>query len=263
MIDGNVMAVKVSYEADVSVEAGARPLLDYKGRWDSWIDTINSRASLTSNRAWHVSSAWVTAEAEVAVVESTLISIVVAALSGWLGVLAFTQDPYLACLVVGIVFGVIIGLAFFMICLAGWPLGPIEVIALIVFVGYSVTFSLHIAHVYHEEDPASSMMPYGHDDAVDARHLRSERARAAVSRVGSATVAAAASTLAAGAFLCCCTMLIFVKLGAVVIVVTFLSGASSVVILPAVLIVAGPNSGSCLQRTSRRCSARRAAQSES
>merc|ERR1719229_734048 len=99
----------------------------------------------------------------------------------------FTQDPYLACLVVGIVLGVIIGLAFFMICLAGWSLGPIEVIALIVFVGYSVTFSLHIAHIYHEEDPAarqgSLAVVVGADEA---KLLRAGRAREAVRRVGSA-----------------------------------------------------------------------------
>jgi hypothetical protein len=267
MIGGKVLAVKVSYEVDVSEEAGAKAVLDYKGRWDKWVETVNSMASHTSDSAWHVASAWVQAEAEVAVVESTMTSIVVAALCSWLGVLAFTQDPYLAFLVVGIVLGVIIGLAFFMICLAGWSLGPIEVVALIVFMGYSVTFSLHIAHIYHEEAAVSQHVAHiahiylegshGHDAAVDAQLLRAERARAAVSQVGSATVAAAASTLAAGAFLCCCTMLIFVKLGAVVIVVTLLSGTASVVILPAVLTVAGPDSGSCLQRTSRRCNGRR------
>jgi len=257
MIDDTVRALKVTYEVDVSQEAGARALWEYKEKWDSWIDAVNSGASLTSNQAWHVASAWVQAEAEVAVIESTLTSIIVAVASGWLGVLAFTQDPYLACLVVGVVAGVIVGLAFFMICLAGWSLGPIEVIALIVFVGYSVTFSLHIAHIYHEEGRAQMPASQEHFGAIHARLMRAERARAAVARVGSATVAAAASTLAAGAFLCCCTMLIFVKLGAVVIVVTLLSGIASVVVLPAVLTVCGPDPGSCTQWTSRRCPRRR------
>merc|ERR1719446_549000 len=31
-----------------------------------------------------------------------------------------------------------------------WKIGPIEVISLVVFVGYSVTYSLHIAHNYVE-----------------------------------------------------------------------------------------------------------------
>ena len=44
------------------------------------------------------------------------------------------------------VVGVTICLAWFMICLMGWAVGVLEVLGLIVFVGYSITYSLHIAH---------------------------------------------------------------------------------------------------------------------
>lgn len=37
-----------------------------------------------------------------------------------------------------------------MIVLMDWSIGPIEVICLVIFVGYSVTFGLHVAHNYAE-----------------------------------------------------------------------------------------------------------------
>jgi hypothetical protein len=66
------------------------------------------------------------------------------------GVLAFTFDVKLAFIVVGVVLIVIAGLAFFITSLMGWEVGAIEVISLVVFVGYAVTYALHIAHNYNE-----------------------------------------------------------------------------------------------------------------
>ena len=37
----------------------------------------------------------------------------------------------------------------------GWALGAVEVIALIVFMGYAVTYSLHIAHKYGDFSPVA------------------------------------------------------------------------------------------------------------
>jgi len=41
-------------------------------------------------------------------------------------------------------------LLFFILVVFQWAIGPIEVISLIIFVGYSVTYSLHIAHNFAE-----------------------------------------------------------------------------------------------------------------
>ncbi|CAE7380889.1 unnamed protein product [Symbiodinium natans] len=76
-------------------------------------------------------------------------TIIIATCSGWAGVLLFTGDVMLAVIVTGVVIVVITGLAFFMVTVMGWSIGPIEVIALVVFVGYSVTYALHIAHNYN------------------------------------------------------------------------------------------------------------------
>merc|ERR1719420_2621771 len=40
-----------------------------------------------------------------------------------------------------------------MISLCKWSIGPIEVICLVIFVGYSVTFGLHVSHNYAQAGP--------------------------------------------------------------------------------------------------------------
>jgi len=59
-----------------------------------------------------------------------------------------------------------------------WKIGPIEVISLVVFVGYSVTYSLHIAHNYVEvscSDPEC--------ERLEMEFIAKERRRACVSAV--------------------------------------------------------------------------------
>jgi predicted RND superfamily exporter protein len=150
-IDGVVRAAKVAFNVNMAKDAGAQNLLIYKARWDKFITDQNNAAGFTGSRAFHTAQAWVNAEAEVAVVDSTVATIAISATCGWFGTLFFTWDPLLASLVLLVVLGVISGLAFFIVCAVGWLLGPVEVIALVIFVGYSVTFSLHVAHIYHEE----------------------------------------------------------------------------------------------------------------
>merc|ERR1719326_1554502 len=66
----------------------------------------------------------------------------------FIGSLIFTKDCFLGFYVVLTTLAVLTHLAFFIIVVMGWPLGPIEIVGLIIFVGYSVTLSLHIAHQF-------------------------------------------------------------------------------------------------------------------
>eukprot|EP00930_Biecheleria_cincta_P084353 TRINITY_DN73841_c0_g1_i1.p1 TRINITY_DN73841_c0_g1~~TRINITY_DN73841_c0_g1_i1.p1 ORF type:complete len:1493 (-),score=277.85 TRINITY_DN73841_c0_g1_i1:389-4867(-) len=148
VVDGTVAASMLTFRVDVSSGAGSSTILDYKALWDQYLGDLNSRASITANAAWNTAAAWVSAEAEKAIIDSTMVTILVAASSGWVCMLIFTGDPSLAGLVLILVLGVIIGLCFFMVVLMGWAVGPIEVISLVVFVGYAVTYALHVAHIF-------------------------------------------------------------------------------------------------------------------
>jgi hypothetical protein len=244
--NNQVQAAKISFVLNVAKDIGAQSLLKHRERWDSFVAAKNAAASITANQAFHTARAWVRAEAEVAVIDSTINTIVVSAACAWIGMTVFTLDPVLAFMVLVLVLGIIVGLAFFMVVVMGWNIGSIEVISLVIFMGYSVTYSLHVAHNYAEAkvteyegdveaplaDPASGKR--------SPRELRHRRTKEAIEHIGSAVLSSAMSTFGSSCFLLGCTMVIFVKLGAVVLAVTVLSVLSCLVTLPALLILIGP-----------------------
>mmetsp|Transcript_932 Transcript_932/g.1616 ORF Transcript_932/g.1616 Transcript_932/m.1616 type:complete len:1344 (-) Transcript_932:92-4123(-) len=262
--DDKVRAAKFTFFLNVNKNDAAGPLLEHKKKWDKYVEVMNSRAAMSGNGAWHTAQAWVRAEAEDAVVDSTVDTIIISAVCAWAGMLAFTCDPVLAFFVLGLVLGIISGLAFFMVVLVGWKIGSIEVISLVIFVGYSVTYSLHVAHTYSEaviddrpgmtadpeEDGLAALTdgsPNGHGDVtappvkrLSPADMRKSRATMSLVHIGGAVLSSAISTMGSSIFLLCCTMIIFVKLGAVVIAVTLLSVTFALMVLPAMLMLCGP-----------------------
>jgi len=145
LVDGQLKASRFVFRGDFSRNSGADRILEYKAKWDAYIATRNAAAALTANGAWHTSEAWVLAEAQMAIISSTTDTIIMECALGWFGILVFTQDPVLAFIVLFLIIGNLGGLACFMIQVMGWSIGPIEIIFLVVFLGYSITFGLHFA----------------------------------------------------------------------------------------------------------------------
>eukprot|EP00930_Biecheleria_cincta_P041607 TRINITY_DN28546_c0_g1_i1.p1 TRINITY_DN28546_c0_g1~~TRINITY_DN28546_c0_g1_i1.p1 ORF type:complete len:191 (-),score=29.23 TRINITY_DN28546_c0_g1_i1:171-722(-) len=135
--------------------------------------------------------------------------------------------------------GVIIGLFWFICVLMAWPIGPIEVIALIVFIGYAVTYSLHVAHSYGSGD-ATGWKACGSMPASGIRVARYKRTAFALASIGSAALGSAVTTAGCSIFLLLCKLTIFTKLGAVALTVTLLSIFAALVPLPAALLTTGP-----------------------
>jgi hypothetical protein len=244
-----IEAAKLAFNLNVAKDLPAQALLEYRDRWDKYVSDMNDVASVTANRAYQTAAAWVRAEAEIAVVDSTVHTIIVAAVSAWLGMAIFTLDPVLSFMVLGLVLGIVLGLAFFMVVMMSWKIGSIEVISLVIFVGYSVTYSLHVAHSYAEasvdllnegkagDEEAPLNLPTGQ---LSLRASRQLRTRLAIHHMGTAVLSSAFSTLGSSMFLLFCTMVIFKKLGSVIIAVTVLSVVCSLVSLPAFLMLMGP-----------------------
>mmetsp|Transcript_25377 Transcript_25377/g.46000 ORF Transcript_25377/g.46000 Transcript_25377/m.46000 type:complete len:1626 (+) Transcript_25377:95-4972(+) len=223
--------VRVGYNT-----ASTGQIMTYKELWDDFVETLNGDAPPEVGDTWHTSRLWIRAEAESAIVGSTVNTLLVSVGFGFLGALCFTQmDFVLSMFVVLSVTGVTICLAWFMIAVMGWLVGAIEVLGLIVFVGYSITYSLHIAHKYQE-----------HMDQSDKSLTKKERRREAVSHtmkcMAGAVVGSAVTTLGSSFFLFFCTLVIFVKLATVLFAVTFFAMVFATVGLPAALLVCGPTS---------------------
>lgn len=143
-------ACRLQFTANVESSISAQTALSYMAQWDAFVGQQNAAASITANRAWHTASIWVSSQAQVAIVLSTAETIIITAVCGWGTILIFTGDPVLAGIVLLIVLAIIVCLIFFMLVILGWLIGPIEVIALVLFTGYGITYNLQIATNYDE-----------------------------------------------------------------------------------------------------------------
>jgi len=233
---GDLRATYFSF--DVLMSYSSTPVskaLEFKDHWDTLVKNTNARAPGDADNAWHTCRLWIRAEAERAIISSTITTLVISLLCGFLGALSFTRfDVLLSLMVIVSVIGVTICLGFFMCVMMGWALGAVEVLGLIVFIGYSITYALHVAHKYREH----SMSARGsNENKTNRRHAA---VMYAMESMASAVVGSAVTTLGSSFFLFFCTMAIFVKLASVLFAVTFFAMVFSVVVLPAALLYIGP-----------------------
>lgn len=262
--NGQMLASFVSFQVDVDRYSGINKALDYKALWDKQVNRANFYGPYyigqTGYRwapwpmvgAFHVSSFWASAEAHSALVSSTVLTLTIVLLLAFLTMLLFTGDCCLSLLVVWATIEVISGLFFFMVFIMGWLIGPIEVLALIVFVGYALDYSLHVAQKYGSREALEQQLapevlasPYIQDARLRSRL---QRVTHALKSIGGANLGSAITTTGCALFLIFCQLAIFKKLGIVVVVVTLLSILVAFTSLPAKLLIVGPlrpNNGCC------------------
>eukprot|EP00927_Polykrikos_kofoidii_P035586 TRINITY_DN30144_c0_g1_i1.p1 TRINITY_DN30144_c0_g1~~TRINITY_DN30144_c0_g1_i1.p1 ORF type:complete len:1586 (+),score=245.41 TRINITY_DN30144_c0_g1_i1:138-4895(+) len=184
-VDDKVKAVSDRISVTVSRGAGAKYVLGYMALWDEYVASQNSKASVTARGAWHTSRKWVEAEAQGAIVNSTRDTLITELVAGWCCMLVFSGDPVLAVLVMSMVFVNMSGLLFFMTVVMQWQIGPLEVIGLVMFIGYSVTYGLHVASNYAsglaanpigvdddsgEEEEEEETIENGHTEPMSKKH---------------------------------------------------------------------------------------------
>jgi len=229
----------VNFDKDSSADAA----LEYKKLWDDFIFRTNEEATRFSRGAWHTSQLWVRAEAQKELILSTVITLIIVLVLAFIGMLIFTFDTLLSLSVVVATIVVICGLAFFMTCVMQWPIGPIEIIALIVFIGYAVTYSLHIAHKFGadiEKALEGDDIPNCIWDEGWKVQIRYHRTNFAMKSIGGAALGSAITTIGCSIFLICCQLTIFQRLGSVVIFISGLSIFTALAPLPAGLLLVGP-----------------------
>jgi len=243
MRNQEVKAAYVSVDVDIDYYAPSEEAIDYKKDWDAHIDAYNVEASLYAKDAWHTSSLWVRAEAQAALISSTIVTVALVVVLAFIGMLVFTRDQRLSLMVVGSTLQVISGLTWFITVVMGWPIGAIEVIALIVFIGYAVTYSLHIAHRYGAAESLEWKASVGDNELTATRYKRTAFALASI---GGAALGSAVTTAGCSIFLLFCTLTIFQKLGGVVLAVTIMSILAALIPLPGALLLVGPKEpGNC------------------
>ena len=101
-----------------------------------------------------------------------------------------------------------------------WEIGAVEAVWIIVFVGFSVDYTLHVAHAF-----------------VSSRNATAEsQVHEAVSHLGPSIFGAALTTCVAAVSLMLCTIQVFVKMGLVLFMSTLLSALFAFIALPALLL---------------------------
>lgn len=227
------------------------------------------------------------AEAQNSIVHSTVETIIIVTVLSYSFILLFTGGDFvIAFFTTLLVLASSISLVFFMLVVFGWLLGPIEIIFLVIFLGYSLTFNLHLSVNYaqvradkprlHEEEAfartlnvcrrrsrgdggeasiadeveATEEVPNG-GLQLSAKQLRKARTRHVVLQVGAALLSATASTIGSAIFLVVCSLQAFNRLGLVIIVVVSISLILTLVVLPAILLIFGPSENPCYKRLPR------------
>jgi hypothetical protein len=232
--------VKAMYFSFEVCEPGtASAMSDLMDKWAYYVEGWNAGAREEVRGARDLSLMWITVESTGELYRSTAITFAVLIGVGFLGMAVFTRSGTLALLVVLATITVISALFFFVVVCMGWEVGLVEVIALIYFIGYSLTYSLHIAHKYASRTALiDERRPRNVPTREDAIRLR--RTRYAVKAIGGATLGSAITTAGASAFLLPCTLVIFRKLGAMCLAVTLSSIYVALCPLPAALMLFGP-----------------------
>lgn len=237
--NGVLKASWMTFSISISSNAAIETIETAKSAWDAYVENWNRNALRHVRGAWHFSSLWVQSDARKHLISSTAMTLVVVLVLAFCSMLIFTGSAVLSLYVVLATVCILLFLAFFIIVIMDSTVGPLEIIALIVFLGYAVTYSLHIAHKYSSTTTSRTSLSAGLYDG----NLSSEEAKRtcfAVRVMGAAAFGSAVTTGGCALFLLGCTLTIFRKLGGVVLVVTCLSLVIALGPLPAWLLVAGP-----------------------
>eukprot|EP00928_Gymnodinium_smaydae_P031132 TRINITY_DN22957_c0_g5_i1.p1 TRINITY_DN22957_c0_g5~~TRINITY_DN22957_c0_g5_i1.p1 ORF type:complete len:1206 (+),score=173.87 TRINITY_DN22957_c0_g5_i1:93-3620(+) len=232
-----IKASYVDFTVDVDRLSPADAALEYRQLWDDYIFKHNGFVVGNAPEASHTSSLWVLADATSELISSTLFTLLLVVVLAFAAVLFSTKSLSLSAIVVVATMLVVGGLIFVIVNVMYLSIGPIEVIALIVFIGYSLTYSLHIGHHYGLAKALNRQLPTELGRSMAMRRVRVEFA---LRCIGGAIIGSAVTTVGCSSFLLGCTLVIFNKLGIVAITVTVLSVLMALVVLPAVLLVVGP-----------------------
>eukprot|EP00443_Scrippsiella_acuminata_P112757 CAMPEP_0115737242 /NCGR_PEP_ID=MMETSP0272-20121206/87713_1 /TAXON_ID=71861 /ORGANISM="Scrippsiella trochoidea, Strain CCMP3099" /LENGTH=708 /DNA_ID=CAMNT_0003181531 /DNA_START=69 /DNA_END=2196 /DNA_ORIENTATION=- len=224
--DGQIRAARIDFKLELTDHAAAGIALETLAAWNRYVDKQNMIASVRANGAWHSSKLWVRAEAQNGIITSTAT------------IICISVQRWARCACFAFLHGDVDVLA----------IGAIEVVALIVFLGYVFTFNLHIAHAYTHapnEDGTRGKWrkvqskTWGDiPDAVAAERYR--RAKYAVQAMGRSLVGSATTSIGCAIFLLFCTLQFFLKFGIVIVLVSCLSLLYSLLFLPSLLMAAGP-----------------------
>jgi len=217
--------VKLSTQADVLYENG----LDLWETWEAYCDEWRASAPeflqkgffFTDIRKgngafhWFVLQSKITSEAFVGMALALGFASIV--------LLIATRNIVVASCAIACITSIVSSVMAFMFCL-GWKLGVLEALVLVMVIGLSVDYVVHMADAYLEA-PAED---------------RLERTKFMLVRMGLAVVNGGVTTIGAAGFMCACYITFFLKFGIVILATVFQSLVTALFFFSAMMALFGP-----------------------
>jgi hypothetical protein len=225
--DGRVRFIRLDILTNLPSRLATADALPWAKRWDTFIAKINAEAQMppTLPQCFHTSSLWVRADAEKRLIDSTILCAVASVAYAAVTVFWFLGNLIEVILLMYTVIGIIVALSTVMFVVFAWSFGVIEAVALIIIVGFSVDYALHIAEAYNQSKGST----------------RYDRVQDALRRRGGALLGAAATSVLACPPILYCTIQVFVRFGITLLANMLLSLVFSLLFFAAILIAVGPS----------------------
>eukprot|EP00635_Sarcinochrysidales_sp_CCMP3193_P013385 CAMPEP_0118918014 /NCGR_PEP_ID=MMETSP1166-20130328/17657_1 /TAXON_ID=1104430 /ORGANISM="Chrysoreinhardia sp, Strain CCMP3193" /LENGTH=1280 /DNA_ID=CAMNT_0006858253 /DNA_START=19 /DNA_END=3861 /DNA_ORIENTATION=- len=216
LYDVQVMTVLSATEGDF------KKGLDLAKKWDDWMDDANSNPANPLKVMAYVpnSNEWAV---DARLVPSGVTNMVLSLFLAWV-VLVFSTGNWITASIATITIGMICTIVLGCIQVLGWGLGAIESILVVIVVGFSVDYTVHLADSY-----MASRSVTREDKVVDA-----------LVHTGSSVLSGAISTVGASVPMFFARIIFFQKFGAFVFITIVLSLFYSLGFFSAVLVRIGP-----------------------
>jgi predicted RND superfamily exporter protein len=191
---------------------------DMQSDWDE--DSGMHTVFQTAGVAW----AWMASEG--AFVDTAVNGLMIAGAFAFVALLLSTQNVVVSSVACFNIFGIVSSILG-MIYMMGWEMGITESVSIVILVGFSVDYVVHLANSYQESHAEK----------------RFERMSEALREMGISVTAGAVTTFGASLFLWGCTTVFFTKFAILMGLTTIFSISWSLIFFSAAMMLLGPEKG--------------------
>jgi len=219
------MAPQCTAAEAIAAARGALHNVDIAKAWDDWINAKKSSAPGFLQNYYFANSGIFWYFQVQKTLNSECISGMGTSLLFAFIVLLFATRNIVMAIVSTISIGSIVVSVMFFAVICGWKLGMIEAIVLIMVIGLSVDYVVHLSDAYLE--------CHGHTD-------RNNRTKFMLRSMGASVLSGAITSIGASICMCFCSIIFFFKFGAVMLWTLVQSVITALVFFTAIMFLFGP-----------------------
>jgi len=201
--------------------------LPYRDAWVNFVKATNNGrpAGLTTCLQTALLGDWCWYELEQALIDGAFLGIAIALPAAFVSLLIFTLNWMVSLYAVLSITGVMTSVSLFTLAV-GWDFGVIESLAVVIVIGFSVDYNVHLGHAYLEG--------IEHSDSKS-------RSRFALLTMGISVVSGAVTTVLAGAPSLLSSLIFLSRMGLIIVVTIIFALLWSLLAFMSVMIKFGPH----------------------